>query len=67
MAYTEDDLTAIRAAITKGERTVQFADRSVTYRSIDELLQAEARILGELAQTARRPRQFIATSGKGLC
>ena len=67
MAYTEADLTAVRAAIAKGERAVQFADRSVTYRSMDELFQAEERIAGALATaTATRPKQAFAVASKGF-
>jgi len=69
--YTDADLIAIRRAISKGERSVQFADRMVTYRSIDELLQAEARIAGSLATTTttttpRRARQSLITTTKGF-
>jgi hypothetical protein len=48
-SYTGDDLARIRAAIARGERTVQFADRSVTYASIDDLLKAERAIAAALA------------------
>lgn len=63
-AFTQNDLAAVRAALLKGERTVQFADRSVTYRSVDEILQVEQRILSEL--TSNRHKQFIGVAGKGL-
>jgi len=67
VAYTEADLTAVRAAIAKGERSVQFADRSVTYRSMDELFQAEERIAGALATaTSTRPKQSFAVASKGF-
>ncbi len=66
--FTVEDLTAIRRAIAKGERSVQFADRSVTYRSMDELLVAEQRIAGALAavQGTRRSKHFYITADKGL-
>lgn len=64
MAYTSTDLDAIRAAIASGERTVQFADRSVTYRSMAELFQAEARIAAALAAT--RDKQSFGVATKGL-
>jgi hypothetical protein len=42
MAWTQSQLDAIEAAIASGELTVRFGDRTVTYRSMDELLQARA-------------------------
>lgn len=68
MAFTAADLQAIRTAIARGERSVQFADRSVTYRSMEELLQAESRIcraLESVPATVRRSKQsrLVATKG----
>ncbi len=64
MGFVQADLDAIRAAIAKGERMVTFADRSVTYRSMDELLQAEQRIAAALSA---RPKQTLAVQcGKGF-
>jgi hypothetical protein len=62
VAFTSADLDAIRTAIARGERAVQFVDRSVTYRSMDELLAAEERIAKALAAQAanRRSKQSIA-------
>jgi len=37
--YTETDLTAIRTARLRGIRTVQYADRTVTYSSDAEMRQ----------------------------
>ncbi len=42
MAWTQSQLDAIESAIASGELTVRFGDRTVTYRSMDELLQARA-------------------------
>ncbi len=64
MAYSQTDLDAVREAITKGERSVQFADRSVTYRSMDELLRAEERIAGALA--TERSKQTFGVTSKGF-
>jgi hypothetical protein len=63
MAFTEDDLEKIRRAIATGEKTVQFSDRSVTYRSIDELRQAEQAIAASLTGA---PKQFLAYTDKGF-
>lgn len=64
--YTEADLIAIRRAIAKGERSVQFADRMVTYRSMDELLKAEARIANSLVNLTGRSKQSVIVAGKGF-
>jgi hypothetical protein len=39
MAYTTEQYEALKAAIAGGERTVRYADRSVEYRSIEEMMQ----------------------------
>jgi hypothetical protein len=64
VSFTQSDLDAVRAAIAKGERSVQFSDRAVTYRSIEELLQAEARIADALK--TKRPRQWLGVGSKGF-
>jgi hypothetical protein len=51
MALTSADLTAVETAIASGQLSVQFADRSVTYRSIDELLKAREFIKNAIAQS----------------
>lgn len=62
MAFTTDDLTALDRAIASGELSVRTADRSITYRSIDELLTARDRVVREIgAGTARvYPRHQLA-------
>lgn len=37
MSYTELDREIIRRAIVRGERRVTFGDKTVEYRSVDEL------------------------------
>ena len=63
MAYQASDLEAIRRAIAAGEKSVQFSDRSVTYRSLDELLQAERRIAAALGETSHT---LVASVSKGF-
>lgn len=63
MAFTETDLAAICAAIAKGEKTVVFADRSVTYRSIAELREAKAEIEASLSS---RPKQSLGAARDGF-
>ena len=62
-SFTQADLDAVRRAIAKGEKSVQYADRSVTYRSMDELLQAERVIAADVES---RPRQTLGYATKGL-
>lgn len=70
MAFTTDDLARIDRVIAAGELTVRFADgKSVTYRSMDELMRAKSQIAGELAAAANAgaaPRRTILTTyGRG--
>lgn len=39
MAYTEEQYQALKEAVAGGELSVRYADRSVTYRSVAEMLQ----------------------------
>lgn len=66
LAYTAADLTAVRTALTRGERSVTFADRTVTYRSVDELKMVEQDILRELASTSSRAKQTRVYANKGF-
>jgi hypothetical protein len=65
MAYSQSDLQAIQSAIAKGELRVTFADRSVEYRSIDDLMKAEAHIANALS-AGTRSKQSFGTSSKGF-
>ncbi len=50
MAFTQTDLDVIERAIATGELTVTFSDgRSVTYRSITELIKARDTIKAALS------------------
>ncbi|WP_397457278.1 phage head-tail joining protein, partial [Pseudomonas versuta] len=44
MSFTQKHLDAVESAIARGEKTVRYADRTVEYRTVDELLQARDRI-----------------------
>lgn len=63
MAFTTADLEAVQRAIAKGEKTVQFSDRATTYRSMEELMKAEAHIA---AQLSGRSRQSLGVATKGF-
>jgi len=56
MAYTTDHLAAIESAIATGELTVQVDGRSVTYRSISDLIKARNVIEASLATAGQVTR-----------
>lgn len=66
MAYSQADLDNVRSAIAKGELSVEFADRKVVYRSIDELLKAEERIATAISTSTPRSKQSFGSSCKGF-
>lgn len=68
MAYTKVHLDAVERAIARGEKTVRYTDRTVEYRSVDELMRARDLIRSELVQSAG-PRSRVVRlyhGGKGL-
>ena len=65
MAWTQQEIDALKAAIAKGEKQVAFADRSVTYRSLEEMLAALRLMEAEVAG-ATRPRQYGVVTRKGF-
>lgn len=73
MAYTQADLEALQAALAKGEKRVSFGDKTVEYRSVEELKDAIREVKrGLLEQAAASglwpgaPRQIRVTTGKGF-
>jgi len=51
--FTSQQLADLRAAIAEGVLTVRFSDgRQLTYRSLDEMLQLERKMTGEVEATA---------------
>lgn len=68
MAHTQADLDTIDAEIAK-VRTVKatsFADRSVTFRSLEELTTERARVAAAIAQAAGTSRVRYAATSKGV-
>lgn len=48
MAYTLDQYEELKAAIAGGELSVRHGDRSITYRSIDDMLRIRSLMEAEL-------------------
>ena len=68
MTYTPTQLEALKRALATGERRVSFGDKTVEYRSVEELQAAIRTVEAELARNAgQRPsRQIRTTTGKGF-
>ena len=72
MAYSQAQLEALEAALAKGERRVTFADKTVEYRTVEELAAAIKEVKRGLFDDAvntglwpRSPRQVRITTRKG--
>ncbi|AKQ56436.1 Uncharacterised protein [Bordetella hinzii] len=68
MTYTLEQLDALKRALATGERRVTFGDKTVEYRSIDELRAAIRAVESELARGAgsASKRQIRVTTTKGF-
>jgi hypothetical protein len=67
MAYTEQQLQALRDALATGVRRVRFGDREIEYRTIDELRAAIAAAEAEIAKdnATAVTRQIRVSTSKG--
>ncbi|MNJ58422.1 hypothetical protein D3C77_540550 [compost metagenome] len=52
MAYTIEQYNALQAAIAEGALSVRYADKSVTYRSLDEMMRILKLMASELGLNA---------------
>lgn len=68
MAFTEADIDRLKAAMAQGALRVRYADREVTYRSLDEMKETLALMQADVDAVAGRkpPRQFRFRTMKGL-
>ena len=73
MSYTEVQLQALQAALAKGEKRVTFGDKTVEYRTVEELRTAIREVRRGLLQQAAEtglmpgaPRQIRVTTSKGF-
>ncbi len=65
--YTEDQVRALREALTSGVLTVSYDGKSVTYRSVKEIKTALAEIETARARDAgRQVRQIRIVGNKGF-
>ena len=71
MAWTRADLANLDAAIKSGVLSVRYADRTVQFQSMDDLMKARQLVRAEVDKAegvvAPRPRRFFRMfqSGRG--
>jgi hypothetical protein len=73
MAYTQAHLDALETALAKGEKRVTFGDKTVEYRTVDELKAAIDVVKRDIFEQAvatglwpGAPRQIRVTTRKGF-
>ena len=71
--YTEAQLQVLRDSLARGEKRVTFGDKTVEYRTVDELKAAIAEVEAAMHKDAvatglypRAPRQVRVVTGKGF-
>lgn len=65
MAFTQTDLDALNKAIGSGVTQVQYADKTIRYRTLDEMMRVRRVMMEELDQI-KAPRRDHPVYSKGL-
>jgi hypothetical protein len=69
VAFTQSDVTALERAIAdgRGARTISFFDQSITFNSIEEMLELLAVMRQDVAGTTGAARNYrLASFRKGV-
>lgn len=66
MPFSQADIDALKAAIAKGVRRVEYQDKAVTYNSLDEMIRA-LRLMEDEAGVKKKGGRAYAEFGKGIC
>lgn len=66
MAFSQADLDNLEAAIISGVLEVQYADKKVTYRSMNEMLRARDLLLRKLGKSNASAARVYPSVSKGL-
>lgn len=64
--YTQEQVTTLKAAIAAGTVKVEYADKKVTYRSLDEMQRILGMMETELGRKTAGGNRRFATFNKGL-
>jgi hypothetical protein len=65
-SWTQSDLDALEDAIKGGTKRVEYEDRSVTYRSLEEMMQLRKIMREELGHESDRQKRTFVTFSDGL-
>lgn len=63
--WTQADLDALNASIASGHTEVRYGDRTVKYRSLDEMVRIKAAMLRDLNK-AKRPNRVLTSFSRGF-
>lgn len=66
MAWTQDQLDALEEAIASSTLKVKYADKEVTYRSLDEMLKVRDMMRADLGITTGRTKRILSEFDNGL-
>lgn len=68
MAWSQSDIDALQAAISagKGARSITFADQSITFNSIDEMLKLLSVMQAQVNANSGGSRTRYAATSKGV-
>ncbi len=66
MAYTTLEYETLVKAIAQGALIVEYGDKKVTYRSLNEMMRIKREMEGELNTVTKKPSRRYAEHSKGL-
>jgi len=66
MAFTQIQIDTLKNAIAEGALTVKYADKEVTYRSLDEMRKILDMMESEVSPTTKPAKRRFAEFDKGL-
>lgn len=73
MSYTLEQITILETSIAQGALTVEYSDKKVTYRSLDEMLKILSIMKGDVegqtpgATGGGQGKRFYGQFSKGNC
>lgn len=66
MAWTQAQLTALEKSIAKGVREVEYRDKVITYRSLDEMFKLRNEMRKDLGIVCKNGGKKLISTNKGL-